>query len=262
MGIRWQRLPSISKQILVLNILLPGRYEASWSPGAGNQNIFPLGYKSIDHVFQAQLLFPQLPVLHLLSRNISIPLEKETSVSLTLVVESGCVFTAHSRVALSDGHALAGGWAGRWGGSVSWLLPSWSYWRFCRDWMLINCLYCTCAVELVQWNECNVNSIPQLLPRPPDAQYHPPLPDKETEARETMTFQRLSLCSFWSVNWFSSVLSGAWISSVASACLWCPAARQASLSITNSWSLLRLMFVESVMPSNHLILCCPLIFLE
>ena len=36
------------------------------------------------------------------------------------------------------------------------------------------------------------------------------------------------------------------------------AARQASLSITNSWSLLKLMSVESVMPSNHLILCRPL----
>ena len=36
------------------------------------------------------------------------------------------------------------------------------------------------------------------------------------------------------------------------------AARQASLSITNSWSLLKLMSIESVMPSNHLILCRPL----
>ena len=36
------------------------------------------------------------------------------------------------------------------------------------------------------------------------------------------------------------------------------AAHQASLSITNSQSLLKLMPVESVMPSNHLILCCPL----
>ena len=35
---------------------------------------------------------------------------------------------------------------------------------------------------------------------------------------------------------------------------------QASLSITNSWSLLRLMSTESVMPSNHLILCHPLLF--
>ena len=38
------------------------------------------------------------------------------------------------------------------------------------------------------------------------------------------------------------------------------AACQASLSITNSWSLLKLMSIESVMPSNHLILCCPLLF--
>ena len=35
------------------------------------------------------------------------------------------------------------------------------------------------------------------------------------------------------------------------------AARQASLSITSSQSLLKLMSIESVMPSNHLILCCP-----
>ena len=37
------------------------------------------------------------------------------------------------------------------------------------------------------------------------------------------------------------------------------AARQASLSITNSWSLLKLMSIASVMPSNHLILCRPLL---
>ena len=39
------------------------------------------------------------------------------------------------------------------------------------------------------------------------------------------------------------------------------AACQASLSITNSRSLLRLMSIESVMPSNHLILCHPLLLL-
>ena len=39
------------------------------------------------------------------------------------------------------------------------------------------------------------------------------------------------------------------------------AAHQASLSITNSRSLLKLMSIESVMPSNHLILCCPLLLL-
>ena len=39
------------------------------------------------------------------------------------------------------------------------------------------------------------------------------------------------------------------------------AAHQASLSFTISWSLLKLMSVESVMPSNCLILCCPLLLL-
>ena len=39
------------------------------------------------------------------------------------------------------------------------------------------------------------------------------------------------------------------------------AARQASLSITNSWSSLRLTSIESVMPSNHLLLCCPILLL-
>ena len=39
------------------------------------------------------------------------------------------------------------------------------------------------------------------------------------------------------------------------------AARQASLSITNTLSLLKLMPIELVMPSNHLILCCPLFLL-
>ena len=39
------------------------------------------------------------------------------------------------------------------------------------------------------------------------------------------------------------------------------AARQASLTITNSSSSLKLTSVESVMPSNHLILCCPLLLL-
>ena len=39
------------------------------------------------------------------------------------------------------------------------------------------------------------------------------------------------------------------------------AAGQASLSSTNSQSLLKLMSIESVMPSNHLILCHPLLFL-
>ena len=39
------------------------------------------------------------------------------------------------------------------------------------------------------------------------------------------------------------------------------AACQPSLSITNSWSLFKLMFIELVMSSNHLIICCPLLLL-
>ena len=39
------------------------------------------------------------------------------------------------------------------------------------------------------------------------------------------------------------------------------AARQASLSLISSRSLLKLISIESVMPSNHLILCCPLLLL-
>ena len=58
--------------------------------------------------------------------------------------------------------------------------------------------------------------------------------------------------------WFSSVqsLSHVWLF----ATLW-TAAHQASLSITNSKRWLKLMFIESMMPSNHLILCHPLLLL-
>ena len=57
--------------------------------------------------------------------------------------------------------------------------------------------------------------------------------------------------------WVSSVqpLSRVWLFETP----W-PAALQAS-PITNSWSLLKLMSIESVMPSSHLILCHPLLFL-
>ena len=62
-----------------------------------------------------------------------------------------------------------------------------------------------------------------------------------------------------------NTLSRYQFSSVAQSCPLFPtpwtAARQASLSITNSQSLLKLMSIESVMPSNHLILCHPFLFL-
>ena len=58
--------------------------------------------------------------------------------------------------------------------------------------------------------------------------------------------------------WFSSVQLLSCVRLLAT--LW-TAALQASLSITNSWSSPILMSIESVMPSNHLILCHPLLFL-
>ena len=59
----------------------------------------------------------------------------------------------------------------------------------------------------------------------------------------------------WGLDQFSSVtqLSRVWFFATP----W-TAAHQASLSNTNSWSLLKLMSIEPVMPSNHLILCWPL----
>ena len=69
---------------------------------------------------------------------------------------------------------------------------------------------------------------------------------KHKDARALGT--RLALCSpryqFSSVQFNHSVVSNSWT-----------AARQVSLSITNSQSLLKFMSIESVMPSNHLTLC-------
>ena len=66
---------------------------------------------------------------------------------------------------------------------------------------------------------------------------------------------RLRSCAFpW--NRFSSVQS---LSRVQLFVTPWTAAHQASLPITNSWSLLKLMSIELVMPSNHLILCRPLL---
>ena len=72
-------------------------------------------------------------------------------------------------------------------------------------------------------------------------------------------------CQGWGRGWgwigsfeFSSVQSPSHVRLFATP--W-TAACQASLSITNSWSLLKLMSIKLVMPSNHLILCCPLLLL-
>ena len=63
----------------------------------------------------------------------------------------------------------------------------------------------------------------------------------------------------WLQNQFSSVQSLSCVQLFATP--W-TTARQASLSITNSWSLLKPLSIESVMPSNHLILCHPLLLLR
>ena len=65
---------------------------------------------------------------------------------------------------------------------------------------------------------------------------------------------------------FQSIFKIQFSSVQALSCVWLfvtpwTAAHQASLPITNSWSLLKLMFIESVMPSNHLILCHLLLLL-
>ena len=67
------------------------------------------------------------------------------------------------------------------------------------------------------------------------------------------------------VIWLYLAINSVQFSSVIQLCLtlrnpW-TAACQASLSITNSWSLLKLMSIVSVMPSNHLILFRPLLLL-
>ena len=64
--------------------------------------------------------------------------------------------------------------------------------------------------------------------------------------------------------YFAGVLIGVCYCSVAQSWLFATsrtAARQASLFITISWNLLKLMSIELVMPSNHLILCCSLLLL-
>ena len=66
------------------------------------------------------------------------------------------------------------------------------------------------------------------------------------------------ICLNWMYLQFSSVQSLSRVRLFATPWI---AARQASVSITNSWSLPKLMSTELVMPSNHLILCCPLLLL-
>ena len=75
--------------------------------------------------------------------------------------------------------------------------------------------------------------------------------DWATESTQTMKTKEILL-----TGWYCKIINLIQFSSVAQSCL---AALQASLSITNSWSSPKLKSMESVMPSNHLILCHPLL---
>ena len=74
---------------------------------------------------------------------------------------------------------------------------------------------------------------------------------------------RLLIPSVTSLEW-DDLARSVQFSSLTQSCLFATpwtVACQVSLSITNSWSLLKLMSIESVMPSSHLILCRPLLLL-
>ena len=95
--------------------------------------------------------------------------------------------------------------------------------------------------------------------------YSPTCVPLDQECREWAYVQgHLTFCSrtWWcrqgTGNLFSSVQSLSLVRLFATP--W-TAARQASLSIINSWSWPKPMFIESVMPSSHLILCRPLLLL-
>ena len=80
----------------------------------------------------------------------------------------------------------------------------------------------------------------------------------------TLPFKGSQPLGQWDVRPSLFVFRSGQFSSLAQLCLWLfetpwTAAHQASLSITNSRSLLKLMSIESVMPNNHLILCYPLL---
>ena len=88
-----------------------------------------------------------------------------------------------------------------------------------------------------------------------------------SEVKVTQSCPTLGILQARILEWVAFPFSGeTCISSVVQSCptlcdLPWTVAHQASLSITNSGSLLRLMYTESVMPSNHLILCHPLLLL-
>ena len=93
--------------------------------------------------------------------------------------------------------------------------------------------------------------------------------DKAISLRTLVNLNFPSLVTDNPIQWPTAVMQHEYhpvqFSSVTQSCLTLEtprtAASQASLSITNSRSLLKLMSIKLVMPSNHLIFCCPLLLL-
>ena len=80
---------------------------------------------------------------------------------------------------------------------------------------------------------------------------------KKSKYWNTSHVEMINIVKLRCVHWVSQsveLLSCVWLFAM----LW-TTIRQASLSITNSWSLLKLMSIESVIPCNHLVLCHPLL---
>ena len=91
-----------------------------------------------------------------------------------------------------------------------------------------------------------------------DSSFQWPLPHFKTLSHVLITCPFSFFLRMFVIELFSSVQSLSRVQLFATP--W-TVAGQASLSITNSQSLLKFMSIELVMPSNHLILCCPLLLL-
>ena len=108
--------------------------------------------------------------------------------------------------------------------------PTWcNYWRLCSR------AYALQREEPLQWEACT----PQQRVAP--AHCREISMQQQRPSKAISSVQSLSHVRLFETQWM--------------------AVRQASLSITDSWSLLQLMSIESVMPSNHLVLSCPLLLL-
>ena len=120
------------------------------------------------------------------------------------------------------------------------------------------CLTFSCKLLTLACQRCESGSLPTAFPYIQSLSTRTELwilllsPSSDCSPRDTFYF----VCIFTSTCFFHSVQSLSRVRLFATP--W-TAARQASLSITNSRSLLKLMSTEFVMPSNHLILCHPLL---